>query len=61
MKAVEGFSDLPRPVIKARMYDKEAVLTAVGLKLSCILKAKSLIHTLDKGFFNRCYLIVNVI
>ena len=25
------------------------------------VEAKSLIHALDKGFFNRCYLIVNVI
>ena len=32
MKAAEGFSDLPRPVIKAHAYDEEAVLTAMGLK-----------------------------
>ena len=32
MKAAEGFSDLPQPVIKAHVYDEEAVLTAMGLK-----------------------------
>lgn len=32
MKAAEGFSDLPQPVIKPHAYDEAAVLTAMGLK-----------------------------
>ena len=52
----DQFSDLPPSTIRTEAYDEVAVLTAMGLiRLNCILKAKSLIHALDKGFFNRCY------